>query len=46
MPIGGSNVGWDNTTPADTESAGLGDDRIRSLKTSISRCLTRIDIVT
>ena len=39
MPIGGSNIGWDNTSPADTESAGLGDDRIRSLKTSLQEGL-------
>lgn len=35
MPIGGGDIAWDNTTPADTESAGLGDDRIRSMKTSL-----------
>lgn len=28
-------IGWDENAPPDTESAGLGDDRIRSLKTSI-----------
>mgnify|MGYP001576469516 CR=1 FL=1 len=39
MPIGGSNIGWDNTTPADTENAGSGDDRIRSLKTSVQEAL-------
>lgn len=39
MPIGGSNIAWDNTTPPDTESAGLGDDRIRSLKSSIQEGL-------
>jgi hypothetical protein len=39
MPIGGSNIGWDNTTPADTESAGQGDDRIRSMKTSVQQAL-------
>lgn len=39
MPIGGSNIGWDSTVPADTESAGLGDDRIRSLKTSVQEAL-------
>jgi hypothetical protein len=39
MPIGGSNIAWDNTTPADTESAGQGDDRIRSMKTSVQQAL-------
>jgi hypothetical protein len=39
MPIGGSNIGWDNATPADTESAGQGDDRIRSMKTSVQQAL-------
>jgi hypothetical protein len=28
-------IGWDEGSPADTESAGLGDDRIRSLKSSV-----------
>lgn len=28
-------IGWDETVPSDGESAGLGDDRIRSLKTSV-----------
>ena len=39
MPIGGSNIAWNNSEPPDTESAGLGDDRIRSLKTSIQEGL-------
>lgn len=40
MPsIGGVSVGYDVTTPADGESAGLGDDRIRSLKTSLQQAL-------
>lgn len=39
MPIGGSNVAWDPTSPPDTESAGLGDDRIRSLKTSVQEAI-------
>jgi hypothetical protein len=30
-----ANVGWDESSPPDTESAGLGDDRIRSLMTSL-----------
>lgn len=29
------NIGWDEASPTDSESAGLGDDRIRSLKTSL-----------
>jgi hypothetical protein len=28
-------IGWDESLPSDSESAGLGDDRIRSLKTSL-----------
>lgn len=41
MPtIGGaSGIGWDENAPADTESAGLGDDRIRSLKSSLRQGL-------
>src|SRR3990167_7872946 len=38
-PIGGSNIGWDSTLPSDGESAGLGGDRIRSLKTSVQEAL-------
>lgn len=34
-----ANIGWDETSPADNESAGLGDDRIRSLKTSLRQGL-------
>src|SRR5437588_10006647 len=29
------DLGWNEASPADTESAGLGDDAIRSLKTAI-----------
>ena len=39
MPIGGSNIGWSNSDPPDTESAGLGDDRIRSMKSSVQEAL-------
>jgi len=28
-------INWDESVPADSENAGLGDDRIRSLKTSV-----------
>jgi hypothetical protein len=35
MPIGGSAVSWTESTPAGSESIGLGDNRIRSLKTAI-----------
>ena len=35
MPIGGSTINWNEGEPGDTESAGLGDDRIRSMKTSV-----------
>lgn len=28
-------IGWDESKPADTDSAGLGDDEIRSLKTAL-----------
>jgi len=28
-------IGWNEGSPADTDSAGLGDDQIRSLKTSV-----------
>src|SRR2546430_4570823 len=28
-------IGWDESLPSDSENAGLGDDRIRSLKTSL-----------
>lgn len=30
-----SQIGWDEASPSDSESAGLGDDRIRSFKTSV-----------
>src|SRR3990167_5580804 len=40
MPtIGGVSIGWDEASPSDTESAGLGDDRIRSTKTSLRQAL-------
>lgn len=32
---GASGIGWDENSPADTESLGLGDDRIRSIKSSV-----------
>lgn len=36
MPIGGADgIGFDEAVPSDGEAAGLGDDRIRSLKTSL-----------
>lgn len=34
-----ATIGWDESVPSDTESAGLGDDRIRSLKTSLRQGL-------
>lgn len=34
-----NGIGWDETVPADTESAGLGDDRMRSMKTSLRAAL-------
>lgn len=34
-----AQIGWDESSPADNESAGLGDDRIRSLKTSLRQGL-------
>ena len=40
MPIGGfDGLGWDETTPSDSEAVSLGDDRIRSLKTSLRNAL-------
>lgn len=30
-----AQIGWNESSPPDTESAGLGDDRIRSLLTSV-----------
>lgn len=35
MPIGGSAVSWAEGVPAGSEQIGLGDNRIRSLKTSV-----------
>jgi hypothetical protein len=35
MALGGSTVSWQETFPAGAESIGLGDNRIRSLKTDI-----------
>lgn len=34
MALGGAPIGWDETIPAGSEAAGLGNDRILSLKTS------------
>lgn len=40
MPIGGaSGIGWDETVPPVTESAGLGAQRIQSLKTSVRQVI-------
>ena len=40
MPIGGfDGLGWDETVPSDSEAVSLGDDRIRSLKTSLRNAL-------
>jgi hypothetical protein len=39
MALGGAPIGWDENTPADSESAALGDDRIRSIKTSVRQGL-------
>lgn len=36
---GASGIGWSETDPADTESAGLADDRMRSIKTSVRQSL-------
>ena len=33
---GASNVGWDVSLPGDAENSGLGDDRMRSIKTSVA----------
>lgn len=35
MPV----IGWDEATPSDGEAVGLGDDRVRSLKTSLRQGL-------
>jgi len=37
--IGGINTGWDNTSPAAGDDAGLGDDHFRSVKTSLQAIL-------
>jgi hypothetical protein len=34
-----ATIGWDETAPADGDVAGLGDDEIRSLKTSLRQGL-------
>lgn len=40
MPIGGADgIGHDESVPGDTESVALGDDRIRSVKTSLRQVL-------
>jgi hypothetical protein len=39
MPLGGANIGWVETDPPDTASAGLGDDEFRSLKTALRNAL-------
>lgn len=38
MPLGGSTISWD-AQPVGAESVGLGDDRIRSMKTSVQQAL-------
>ena len=35
MPLGGVNVGWSESTPSGTSQAGLGDDDLKSIKTSV-----------
>lgn len=35
MPLGGGNIGWDEASPPDSESAALGNERIQSIKTSV-----------
>lgn len=38
--MNGANIGtFDSNSPADTESAGLGDDRIRSTKTTLQQAM-------
>ena len=40
MALGGFNAGtWDATIPAGSESVGLGDDRLRSVKTTLQQAL-------
>lgn len=40
MPIGGANgIGWDESSPSVSESAGLGASRIQSLETSLRQAL-------
>ncbi len=40
MAIGGYNAGtWDNTIPAGSESVGLGENRIQSVKTTLQNAL-------
>ena len=40
MALGGFNAGtWDATIPAGGESVGLGDDRLRSVKTTLQQAL-------
>lgn len=33
--MNGASIGWDENSPSDSESAGLGDDRMRSMKSSL-----------
>lgn len=39
MPLGGTPILWDEASPAGSEKVGLGDDRIRSTKTSVRNAL-------
>ena len=39
MPLGGITPGWDESVPADSENAGLGAQRIRSLETALQQIL-------
>lgn len=39
MPLDGTSILWDESSPAGSEKVGLGDDRIRSTKTSVRAAL-------
>lgn len=35
MPLGGNSIGWNNNAPANSDSAGFGDDEIRSTRSNV-----------
>lgn len=39
MALGGASIGWNNSSPANTDQLGSGDDEIRSLRSNVQGAL-------